>query len=99
MSLAGNLGLDLASWVRSLRASLRVVMVCLVGFLLAWLVFWQLATSINKNEPLPIYSLVQRDHALLIFGVLAPLGDPIFVPLLFYQYDLIRLPYVSPRLV
>src|SRR5947199_7952646 len=86
MSLAGNLGLDLTSWVRSLRGSLRVIMVCLVGFLLAWLVFWQLAPSLNKNGAIALYSLVQSDTAILIVGVIATLGDVIWVPLVFYQY-------------
>jgi len=43
-------------------------MVCLVGFLLAWLVFWQLATSLNKNGAIALYSLVQSDTAILIVG-------------------------------
>src|SRR5881409_522482 len=85
MSLAGNLGLDLTSWVRSLRASLRVIMVCLVDFLLAWLVFWQLATSLNKNGAIALYSLVRSDTAILILGGIATLGDVIWVPLVFYQ--------------
>ena len=93
MSLAGNLGLDLTSWVRSLRTSLPVIMVCLVGFLLAWLVFWQLATSLNKNGAIALYSLVQSDTAILIVGGIATLGDVIWVPLVFYQYVFRRDPY------
>src|SRR6266704_3753448 len=93
MSLAGNLGPDLTSWARSLRASLRVILVCLVGFLLAWLVLCQLAPSLNTSGAIALYSLVQSDAAILIVGSIATLGDVIWIPLVFYEYVFRRDPY------
>jgi len=78
--------LDLVSWIKSLRASLPVVLVCLVGFLLAWLIFWQIAPSLNRSGAIVLYNLVSTNTAILIVGGIATLGDVIWAPLVFYQY-------------
>lgn len=93
MSLTSRQGLDLGSWIKSLKSSLKVVLVCLVGFLLAWLIFWYLTPSLNANGARGLYDLVSNNAAISIVGSIATIGDVIWVPLIFYLYVFRKDPY------
>src|SRR4029077_4849384 len=86
MSLLGTAGLDLRSWAKSLRAAERIVLVCIVGFVLALLGLRILGTSADTYLSIAVYNL-RSDNTLvpLIYGI-ATVGDLIWVPLVFWLY-------------
>src|SRR6266699_818272 len=47
MSLLGRAGLDLRSWAKSLRASKRIIVACIIGFVIALLGLRILGTPAN----------------------------------------------------
>ena len=86
MSLLGRAGLDLRSWAKSLRASKRIILICIVGFILALLGLRILGTPADTYLALAFYHSLSSDSFVpLIFGI-ATLGDLIWVPLVFWLY-------------
>src|SRR5947207_15813866 len=86
MSLLGRAGLDLRSWAKSLRASHRTVLICLIGFVLALLGLRILGTPADTYLALAFYHSLSSDSFVpLIFGI-ATVGDLIWVPLVFWLY-------------
>lgn len=78
--------LDLESWAEALRLSARIITICVIGFFLAWLVFWKLAPWLNSDGATALYNATADNLALLpVYGV-ATLGDIIWIPLVFYLY-------------
>src|SRR5438876_10692871 len=86
MSLLGRAGLDPRSWAKSLRASHRTILICVVGFVLALLGLRILGTPADTYLALAFYHSLPSDIFVpLIFGI-ATLGDLIWVPLVFWLY-------------
>ena len=86
MSLLGKTGLDLRSWAKSLRVSKRIILICIVGFILALLGLRILGTPADTYVALALYHSISSDSFVpLIFGI-ATLGDIIWVPLVFWLY-------------
>jgi len=86
MSLLGRAGLDLRSWAKSLRAAERIIIVCVVGFVLALLGLRILATSADTYLSIALYNLISGNTLVaLIYGI-ATVGDLIWVPLVFWLY-------------
>ncbi len=85
MSLLGRAGLDLRSWAKSLRAAERTILVCIVGFVLAF-GLRILGTSTDTYLSITIYNLISGNTLVpLIYGI-ATVGDLIWVPLVFWLY-------------
>ncbi len=86
MSLLGSAGLDLRSWAKSLRAAERVVLICIIGFVLALLGLRILGTSADSYLSIALYNLISGNTLVpLIYGI-ATVGDLIWVPLVFWLY-------------
>ena len=86
MSLLGKAGLDPRSWAKSLRVSKRIILICIVGFILALLGLRILGTPADTYVALALYHSISSDSFVpLIFGI-ATLGDIIWVPLVFWLY-------------
>src|SRR5205807_4503227 len=86
MSLLGRAGLDPRSWAKSLRASHRTILICIIGFVLALLGLRILATPADTYLALAFYHSLSSDSFVpLIFGI-ATVGDFIWVPLVFWLY-------------
>ena len=86
MSLLGKAGLDPRSWAKSLRVSKRIILICIVGFILALLGLRILGTPADTYLALAFYHSLSSDSFVpLIFGI-ATLGDLIWVPLVFWLY-------------
>src|SRR5947199_8306035 len=86
MSLLGRAGLDLRSWAKSLRASYRTILICIIGFVLALLGLRILGTPADTYLALAVYNSIPSDTFVpLIFGI-ATVGDLIWVPLVFCLY-------------
>jgi len=86
MSLLGRAGLDLRSWAKSLRAAERIILVCIVGFVLALLGLRILGTSADTYLSIAFYNLISGNTLVpLIYGI-ATVGDLIWVPLVFWLY-------------
>src|SRR3989449_3489133 len=86
MSLLRRAGLDLRSWAKSLRASKRIILICVIGFVLALLGLRILGTPVDTYLALAFYSSISGDTLVpLIFGT-ATVGDLIWVPLVFWLY-------------
>src|SRR5437660_12392945 len=86
MSLLGRAGLDLRSWAKSLRASKRIILICIVGFILALLGLRILGTPADTYLALAFFHSMSSDTFVpLIFGI-ATLGDLIWVRLVFWLY-------------
>src|SRR5207247_2800150 len=86
MTQLGRSGLDLTAWDKSLRASHRTVLICLIGFVLALLRLRILGTPADTYLALAFYHALSSDSFVpLIFGI-ATLGDIIWVPLVFWLY-------------
>ncbi|HZY46690.1 MAG TPA: phosphatase PAP2 family protein [Candidatus Bathyarchaeia archaeon] len=85
MSLLGRAGLDLRSWVRSLKASNKIVLVCIIGFSIAVLLR-TVGTAADTTVSRALYDSISVKTALtVVFGV-ATVGDLIWVPLIFWLY-------------
>src|SRR3989449_3914293 len=86
MSLRRRAGLDLRSWAKSLRASKRIILICIIGFVLALLGLRILGTSADTYIALAFYSSISGNTLVpLIYGI-ATVGDLIWVPLVFWLY-------------
>ena len=86
MSLLGSAGLDLRSWAKSLRAAERVILICIIGFVLALLGLRILGTSADTSLSIALYNLISGNTLVpLIYGI-ATVGDLIWVPLVFWLY-------------
>ncbi len=86
MSLLGSAGLDLRSWAKSLRAAERVILICIIGFVLALLGLRILGTSADTSLSIALYNLIPGNTLVpLIYGI-ATVGDLIWVPLVFWLY-------------
>jgi undecaprenyl-diphosphatase len=86
MSLLGRAGLDLRSWVKSLRAAERTILVCIIGFVVALLGLRILGTSADTYVSVALYNLISGNTLVpLIYGI-ATVGDLIWVPLVFWLY-------------
>ena len=86
MSLLGRAGLDLRSWIKSLRAAERIILVCIVGFVVALLGLRILGTSADTYLSIALYNLISGNTLVpLIYGI-ATVGDFIWVPLVFWLY-------------
>jgi len=86
MSLLGRAGLDLRSWAKSLRAAERVILICIIGFVLALLGLRILGTSADTSLSISFYYLISCITLVpLIYGI-ATVGDLIWVPLVFWLY-------------
>jgi len=86
MSLLGSAGLDLRSWAKSLRAAERVILICIIGFVLALLGLRILGTSADTYLSIALYNLISGNTLVpLIYGI-ATVGDLIWVPLVFWLY-------------
>ncbi len=86
MSLLGRAGLDLRSWAKSLRAAERVILICIIGFVLALLGLRILGTSADTSLSIAFYNLISGITLVpLIYGI-ATVGDLIWVPLVFWLY-------------
>src|SRR5467141_4417180 len=86
MSLLRRAGLDLRSWAKSLRASKRIILICVIGFVLALLGLRILGTPVDTYLALAFYNSISGDTLVpLIFGI-ATVGDLIWVPLVFWLY-------------
>ncbi len=84
MSLFGRSELDTKSWWLSLRKSAPVILTCLLGIFLAWLILRVVFFNIDKAGVLAIYNAdVTIDS--IVWGI-ASLGDVIWVPLIFWLY-------------
>ncbi|MBO0888403.1 phosphatase PAP2 family protein [Candidatus Bathyarchaeota archaeon] len=90
MSLEKDRGFDLRSWIQCLQADLPIVVLCITGFLLAWLIFWEIDASLNKNGAVALYSLVSNNLGIQSVGGVATLGNSIWIPFVFYLYVLRR---------
>ncbi|HYY91973.1 MAG TPA: phosphatase PAP2 family protein [Candidatus Dormibacteraeota bacterium] len=90
MSLGKRSGFDLNSLINSVRSSLRIVIACIVGFFLAWLIFWQIDVSLNNSGAVGLYNLVSSNAQVVLVGVVATLGNSIWIPIVFYLYVLRR---------
>jgi len=61
MSLLGRAGLDLRSWAKSLRASKRIILTCIIGFVLALLGLRILGTPVDTYFALAFYHSFSGD--------------------------------------
>jgi membrane-associated phospholipid phosphatase len=86
MSLLGRPGLDTTSWAKSLRASSRIILTCVIGIILAWLILRVVAPSADSNIVTALYNSTSGDTSLLIIYGIATVGDLIWVPLVFWLY-------------
>jgi len=86
MSLLGRAGLDLRSWAKSLRASKRIILICIVGFILALLGLRILGTPADTYLALAFYHSLSSDSFVPLIFWIATLGDLIWVPLVFWLY-------------
>jgi len=86
MSLLGSAGLDLRSWAKSLRAAERVILICIIGFVLALLGLRILGTSADTSLSIALYNLISGNTLVPIIYGIATVGDLIWVPLVFWLY-------------
>jgi len=77
---------DLESWAKALKLSARRIAICVIGFFLAWLIFWKLAPWLNEEGATSLYNVTTNNLALVTIYGIATLGDIIWVPLVFYLY-------------
>ena len=86
MSLLGRAGLDLRSWIKSLRAAERIILVCIAGFVLALLGLRILGTSADTYVSIAFYNLISSNTLVPLIYAIATVGDLIWVPLVFWLY-------------
>jgi undecaprenyl-diphosphatase len=85
MSLLGREGLDPRSWAKSFRVSHRIILICILGFVLAFLGLRLLGTSADTYIATSLYRSIPNDLVPLVYGV-ATLGDLIWAPLVVWLY-------------
>jgi len=86
MSPLGRAGLDLRSWIKSLRAAERIILVCIAGFVLALLGLRILGTSADTYVSIAFYNLISSNTLVPLIYAIATVGDLIWVPLVFWLY-------------
>jgi undecaprenyl-diphosphatase len=86
MSLLGREGLDLRSWTKSLRFAERIVLICVIGFVLALLGLRILGTSADTYLSLALYNSISGNTLVPIIYGIATLGDLVWVSLVFWLY-------------
>ena len=86
MSLLGRTELDFRSWARSLRISAKILLICLAGLFLSWLVLRVLATPADKNIFLAIYNAGCDKTVASLAWAIATVGSEIWMPLVFWLY-------------
>ncbi len=86
MSLLGRAELDYKSWLRSIRASAKVLLICLAGFLLSLLVLRVLAFSVDKDVALAVFNTGSDRTVAYLAWVVASVGENIWIPLVFWLY-------------
>lgn len=86
MSLLGRSELDARSWIRSLRASAKIVLVCIAGFFLSWLVLRVLVFPADKDATLAIYNAGSDSAVAFLAWVIASVGNAVWMPLVFWLY-------------
>jgi undecaprenyl-diphosphatase len=86
MSLLGRAGLDLKSWAKSLRAAERIIIVCIIGFVVALLGLRILGTPADTYLSIAFYNLLSGNTLVTIIYGIATVGDLIWVPLVFWLY-------------
>src|SRR5436853_1368016 len=87
MSLMGRAGVDLRSWLKSLQASYRIILICIFGFILALLGLRLLGTYADTYVATALYRSIPSDLAPVFYWV-ATAGDLIWIPLVFWLYVL-----------
>jgi undecaprenyl-diphosphatase len=85
MSLLGRAGLDARSWAKSLKASQKIILTCILGFALALLGLRLLGTSADSYVATSLYHSIPNDLVPLVYGI-ATVGDLIWAPLVFWLY-------------
>jgi undecaprenyl-diphosphatase len=61
-----------------------------VGFLLSWIIFWQIDPTLNRAGATALYNLVSGNTSIAVIGWIAALGDSVWFPVVFYLYVLRR---------
>lgn len=84
MSLFGRSGLDLRSWWLGLRKSAPILLACLVGIFLAWLILRVVFFDADKSGSLALY-YANGTVDSVVYGI-ATLGDLVWAPLIFWLY-------------
>ena len=85
MSLFGKVGLDSGSWAKSLKVSSRIILICILGFILALLGLRLLGAATDASIASAVYHFVPDDLVPLIYAI-ATVGDLIWAPLVFWLY-------------
>ncbi len=86
MSLLGRAELDYKSWLRSIRASAKVLLICLAGFLLSLLVLRVLAFPGDKDIALAVFNAGSSRTVAYLAWIVASVGEDIWIPLVFWLY-------------
>src|SRR3989441_8374868 len=86
MSLLRPAGLDLRSSAKSLRASKRIILICIIGFVLPLLGLRILGTSADSYVATTLYHSIAGNTLVPIIYGIATVGDLIWVPLVFWLY-------------
>lgn len=84
MSFINRAGLDARSWLVSLRASLRIIIICLAGFLLSLMILRGPGFEADKSATLAVYNT--GSAAALAAWVVASVGYALWMPLAFWLY-------------
>ena len=86
MSLLGRSDLDARSWIRSIQASAKTILVCLSGFFLSWLVLRVLVFQLDQDLMLAIYNGGSEPTVALLAWVIASIGNAVWMPLVVWLY-------------
>lgn len=89
MSLLGRKGLDLKSWALALQTSRLIILVCVVGFVLAFLLR-TIGTSVDSSVATSLYHSISGGIAVTILYGIVTVGDLVWAPLIFWLYVLRR---------
>lgn len=84
MSLISRAGLDPRSWLVSLRASSRVIVICAAGFFLSWLVLRVLTFPTDQALMLAIYDA--GGSVALAAWTVASVASVLWMPMVFWLY-------------
>lgn len=84
MSFISRAGLDARSWLVSLRASWRIIIIGLAGFLLSLVILRGLAFEVDKSATSAVYNA--GSAAALAAWVVASVGHALWMPLAFWLY-------------
>ncbi len=84
--MLGRAELDYKSWLRSIRASAKILLICLAGFLLSLLVLRVLAFSVDKDVALAVFNAGSDPTLAYLAWIVASVGQNIWIPLVFWLY-------------